>query len=175
MATTPPPAPLTPLFDDHFELKPKQIYRSPNFRDHTGLAGTEPFASNLLEFVRRIEQGHELPPKFYRNGIGQTPDDLLAHTGIKHIHLGTVKTDVLLFVQEFDDIVVLLEIADHRSNFHQVPVGATLTKNHIASVQAQVPGWAATAAQAAAAIKRATRIAAAGGRARILTKKTPKP
>lgn len=143
-------APLQPLLGDHFELKPKKVYKARTFVDHTGLANTEPYASNLVDFYKRIEQGLELPPQFYRSHIGKTPDDLLAHTGVKHIHLGNTKSDVLLFVQEFDDFVVILEIAPHSANFHEVPVGDTLTKNHIPSLQVDLPKWAATADAAAA-------------------------
>ena len=174
MASAPPNKPLT---CDRFQRKPKKIFMAPTFRDLTGEAGDEPYVSNLLEFRRRIEQGLELPPRFYRNGIGQSSDDLLTHTGVKHIHLGKAKTDVLLFVQEFDDFVVLLEIAHHRSNFHEVPVGATLTKYHIASLQPELPGWAAQGAQALATAGRAVKLAVAREQAKlkVLAKKPPKP
>jgi hypothetical protein len=171
MGSPPPTTSPLPLLGDTFQRKRKQVYRAPTFADHTGMAGASPYSDNLLEFRRRIEQGLELPPRFYRNGIGKTPDDLLQHTGVKHIHLGAIKGDVLLFVMEFDDFVVLLEIADHRANFHQVPVGDTLKKNHIAPLQSQLPSLAVTAAQkvanAADKLTKAAKLAAAREKAKV--------
>lgn len=164
-------APIQPLLGDYFQLKPKKVFKARTFVDRTGQAGTEPYATNLGEFYDRIQEGLELQPRFYRNNIGKTPDDLLAHTGVKHIHLGTTKSDVLLFVQEFDDFVVLLEIAPHTANFNQVPVGDTLIKNHIQSLQADLPGWAATAGAATAAAAAAAKRKAAIARARLFGKK----
>lgn len=164
-------APLQPLLGEHFQLKPKKVYKARTFVDHTKEAHTEPYATNLAEFYNRIENGLELPPRFYRNHIGKSLDSLLAHTGVKHIHLGTTKSDVLLFVQEFDDFVVLLEIAHHTANFNQVPIGDTLTRNHIQSLQPDLSGWVATAANAkAAAIAKAKREAALAA-ARLRRKK----
>jgi len=159
-----PPVPV-PLTNDHFEMKRKEVYKAPTFVDRTGRAGSDPYAKNLLEFRSRIEQGLELPPKFYRNGIGTTTDDLLQHTGVKHVHLGATKSDVLLFVEEFDDFVVLLEIAGHDQNFWEVPVGATLKKHHLDSLEVHLPGFAATASAAREKAKKRQRIAAAGAKA----------
>ena len=127
MASPPSQLPIpAPRLDDKLELKPKQVFKAPTWVDHTGQGASDPFAKNLLDIRRRIEQGLELPPKYFRNGIGKTTDDLLQHTGVKHLHLGTIKSDVLLFLVEFDDFVVLLEIADHGTNFYNVPVGDTI-------------------------------------------------
>lgn len=150
---TPPPVP-SPLLGEKFELKPKRVHRATTFRDLTGLGTTEPYAKNLLDIRRRLEQGMELPPGRYRNHIGKTPDDLLQHTGVKHLHLGDVKSNVLLFLQEYDGFIVLLEIADHGTNFHNVPVGDVLQKHHLAPLQAQLPSYAQ---QAEADAKRAAR------------------
>lgn len=169
-----PPAPRR---DDYFQAKPKRIHLSPNWFDRTGKGNTEPYRSNLLEFRCRIEQGHELPPRFYRNHIGKNVDELLDATGVKHIHLGTTKDDVLLFVQEFDDFIVLLEIADHKANFNQIPIGKVLLANQIRPLQTYLPGFLAMA-QTAFAEKlsqgqRHAALAAARAAARAKPKKPP--
>lgn len=169
--------PPVPRRDDYFQSKPKRIHLSPNWIDRTGKGNTEPYRSNLLEFRRRIEQGHELPPRFYRNHIGKDVDDLLDATGVKHIHLGTTKDDVLLFVQEFDDFIVLLEIADHKANFNQIPIGKLLLANQITPLQNHLPGFLAAAQQDLAKKltqgQRQASLAAARAAARARSKKPP--
>jgi hypothetical protein len=71
--------------------------------------------------------------------------------------------------------VVLLEIAHHTANFGQVPVGDTLIKNHITSLQADLPAWAVSAAGATAAAAAAARRAAALAKARLKGKKSGPP
>lgn len=158
--STPPPVP-SPLLGEKLQLKPKKVRRASTFRDLTGLGNTEPYVKNLLEIVRRIEQGIELLPKHYRNHIGKTPDPLLQHTGVKHLHLGDTKSDVLLFLQEYDGFVMLLEIADHGANFGNLPVGAILQKHHLAPLQPQLPSYAAEAKKAADKAARLAKIRSA--------------
>lgn len=118
-----------PLRGPRFEMRPKEVVILDPFKDHTGLARTEPYSGDYLEFVKRIENGLELGPGFYRGGIEDSPDELLELHGIKHIHLGGQNSDVLLFVAEYRDVVVLLEINDHK-HFATDPIGSLLLSLH---------------------------------------------
>lgn len=110
--------------------KPRTVDHSPNFRDLSGLVVKDSQEErDVLEVIRLLGCGGILPERFYRNGIDRDVDDLLQDNGIKHLHLGCATSDVLLFLVEYEETVLLLEIADH-AHFATRPVGATLRKVH---------------------------------------------
>jgi hypothetical protein len=123
------PAPLRqPLRGGRFEMKPKKVVLlSQPLPDHTAgkVAALSPYKEDLVAFIRRIESGLQLPDSFYRTGVDDTPDELLAITGVKHVHLGLRGSNVLLYCIEYDTFVMLLEVNDHK-HFGRVPVGALL-------------------------------------------------
>lgn len=136
----------TPLRGATFETRPKQVLQVEPFLDHTGLARTPPYAGDFIELVRRIENGLELGHGFYRKRIGDTPDELLEVHGIKHLHLGGQNSNVLVFAAEYEDVVILLEINDHK-HFATDPIGSLLVTLHRRKMEQQAEEAARPAAE----------------------------
>ncbi|WP_374944187.1 hypothetical protein [Sphingomonas sp.] len=156
-----------PLRGARLQTRPKEVLTVEPFKDHSGQARVEPFAKDYLEMVRRIEGGLALDERFYRKRIEDTPDELLEKHGIKHFHLGGQSSDVLVFLAEYDDVVILLEINDHK-HFETDPIGSLLISLHQRTM-------ARTAEEAAgpAAERRAQEERAAARRRRLKDLKTP--
>ena len=138
MPTSPGPAPTdnrirSPRFEEGMG---KRVDHAPGFMDKTGFVvpGTN-YAEDLLKIIDCISKGHRLPERMYRNGIDRDPDELLENYGIRHLHLGGADSDVLLFVVEYHDCALLLEINSHRE-FATKPVGATLRRVHERALRA---------------------------------------
>ena len=109
---------------------------SVNFIDRTGLIGQDPVVTaNLVKIVRCLGEGNLIPEEFYRNGIERDRDDLLQDYGIKHLHLHEdTNIDALLFLVEYRDFVLFLEIDGHRRHFNKPP-GAVLRSLHSSSIR----------------------------------------
>lgn len=114
---------------ERFEAKSKRVIFAPNMTDWIGALADPELAARFNQFIDCIKDGHIVPPNFYRRGIERTPDDLLEEEGIKHVHLDEGGGDVILFVVEYDDSVVFLEINTHR-HFETEPVGSVLLSLH---------------------------------------------
>lgn len=84
---------------------------------------------DLLEVIRLLGRGSILPERFYRNGIERDSDELLIQHGIKHLHLGGATSDTILFLVEYEDKILLLEVNDH-SHFKTKPIGSILGALH---------------------------------------------
>lgn len=123
--------------DDRFaQGREREVDYSPHYRDRTGLVSDDlKVAKNLLEIVRCLGAGNLLPEKFYRNGIDRDSDDLLRQHGIKHLHLHPdTEVDTLLFLVEYRDFVVFLEVDGHRHHFAKPP-GAVLRSLHDSAIR----------------------------------------
>ena len=107
----------------------KTIRYADAFRDYTGKADQERYASDFEELLRRIGEGLALPDRFYRTGFGKGGDELLEIEGVKHLHLGGRNSDVLIYLVEYEHVVQLLEINDHKA-FSSKPIGHLLRANH---------------------------------------------
>lgn len=82
--------------------------------DYVGIDKLESRFSTDLKTLRRcVLEGRPLPPGFYRQGKGQDEDRALKEYGVMHLHLGGQKSDVLVFLMQFPDDVVALEINNH--------------------------------------------------------------
>jgi hypothetical protein len=114
---------------ERFETKPKRVIQAANFHDWINALNDPLIAARYNEFADCVAQGRIVPPNFYRRGIDRTPDDLLAQEGIKHIHLDEGGGDALMFVVEYDDAVVFLEINSH-THFSTQPPGSVLLSLH---------------------------------------------
>ena len=129
------------LRGERFQPRPKHVRRAANFRDFTGsVAASEALRADLDEIIDCLTAGSILPPRLYRRGIERTYDELLDLHGIKHLHLGGGNSDVLLFLTEYDDRVVLLEVNSHR-RLEDDPVGTALRslhEAHLAQMDADV-------------------------------------
>jgi hypothetical protein len=117
------------------------VRRSPGFRDHSGAVtpGSE-YDDDLDDIIDRISQGHTLPERYYRAGIDRDHDDLLETEGVVHLHLGGRNSDVLLFLVQYPDRVVLLEINTHK-HFATEPKGSLLRavhERHLARIAQEV-------------------------------------
>jgi len=94
------------------ERKPKAVY-SLRFEDFAGVKRRPDLLNELDEIIDAIARGDGVPEKFYRAGIDDSPDPLLADKGIMHLHLGGKHSDVILFLIQYPEQVVLLETNSH--------------------------------------------------------------
>lgn len=85
--------------------------------------------ADLLEIIYAIGKGNLIPERCYRNGIERDRDYLLEDYGIKHFHLGGDNSDTLVFVAEYEEFAVLLDIGSHDA-FATKPVGSVLRSLH---------------------------------------------
>ena len=107
------------------------------FRDHSrSLVLGNVYDNDLRVLIDHINAGSLVPERFYRSGIDRDDDELLAATGIKHLHLGGRGSDVLIFLVEYDDVVTLLEINDHK-HFRTDPPGSLLRALYDAALTAE--------------------------------------
>lgn len=104
--------------------------RAPSFRDHSRrvVVGSV-YDDDFNEIVEQISAGTRLQERFYRAGIDDDHDALLEQEGVIHLHLGGKNSDVLLFLVQYPDRVVLLEINTHK-HFKTDPVGSILRSLH---------------------------------------------
>lgn len=115
--------------DERVEAKAKRVVMGANFTDWIGALADAAIAARYNELTDCIVDGKLIPPSFYRRGIERTPDDLLDEDGIKHFHLDEGGGDALIFVVEYDDAVVFLEINSHK-HFETEPAGSVLLSLH---------------------------------------------
>lgn len=142
----------TRQFLEQLEQKPKTVHHSTSWADPGNLMSDPEIAKKVVHVIRCIENGTPLPSGYYRKGVGLDSDGLLASDGIIHLHLGKSNTAELLYLVQYPDHVVLLELSDH-SHFADRPVGKKLRSRHSQALAAK---QAAIAAAKAAKPKRPT-------------------
>lgn len=140
------------------ETKPKPVHVV-QFQDFAGIGKLPELRAELDDIIESIERGDGVPERHYRAGIDLDDDSLLADRGIMHLHLGGKDSDVIVFLIQYADRVVLLETNTH-VHFRTQPAG----KNIVALTQAWLRtlenDMALAAAGAAAAATEAERKAA---------------
>lgn len=100
----------------------------------------------LVAMRRAIVAGGPIPEGCYRKGLGTTPDPLLVNHGIMHLHLGSPRTRTLLYLIQYADRVVFLELNDHKYvQMARLPSSQNLLAVHGAWLKA-LENQAATAA-----------------------------
>lgn len=114
---------------EDIERKPKTVHYSTSWSDPAGLMKDPAKAKAVLAAIRAIEGGAPLLTGYYRKGIGTTSDTLLASLGVMHLHLGKPNTDELLYLVQYPDDVLLLELSDH-THFKSTPIGRRLDAQH---------------------------------------------
>ena len=134
------------------EAKPKKVLLSPTFRDSAGIALDDTFAGNIDLIRKCVANGTPLPSGYYSKGAGARSDRMLTNFGIMHLHLGRWNTDELLWLVQYPEHVVLLELSDHRP-FDQRPVGGRLHGYHAGGILTREKEIDAAAAAAIAAGK----------------------
>ena len=92
-----------------------------------------PYRSDLLDVIRRMEQGRDLLPRHYRLDHKTTPDPLLERDCHNHIHLGRQSSDVLPLPIEFEDLIALVETNSHEP-FVGIPSGVDVGAMHYVPV-----------------------------------------
>jgi hypothetical protein len=112
------------------ETKPKPVHVV-QFQDFAGVGKLQNLRNELDEIIESIERGGGVLETHYRAGIDWDEDSLLAEQGIMHLHLGGRESDVLVFLIQYADRVVLLETNTH-VHFRTQPAG----KNILALTQA---------------------------------------
>lgn len=65
------------------------------------------------DLLDHITNGWEIPDDFYRVDLGKNKDRLLEETGIKHLHLNGRGSDIIVYLVELEDRVILLRISGH--------------------------------------------------------------
>lgn len=106
------------------EKKPKRIYDE-RWHDFAGVRGDPVLFEELYQLIQSIERGDAVPDRYYRAGIDRDSDALLDQQGIMHLHLGGKDSDVLVFLIQYADRVVLLETNSH-VHFRTQPAGRNI-------------------------------------------------
>lgn len=115
----------------------RDVIRAPSFIDWTNtIFSVDELEAEFNEIVDCLLEGKLVPEKYYRHRVEHSPDALLASDGIKHLHLGGRDSEIILFLVEYEDRVVLLEANDHR-HFASKPKGSLLLSLHHACLRAQ--------------------------------------
>lgn len=118
------------------EAKPKKVLLSPTFRDPKGIAMKGDFAARIDLIRKCIVNGTPLPSGYYSKGAGLRPDTMLANFGIMHLHLGRWNTEELLWLVQYPEHVVFLELSDHKA-FDQQPIGGHFHRYHSGGILAR--------------------------------------
>lgn len=85
----------------------------------------------FAEIVAAIVEGRELPEGAYRRS--QDRDYLLEKLGVMHLHLVHPGSEELVFLIQYPDHVLIIEIGDHR-HFRR-PIGAQFERTHMIQVR----------------------------------------
>lgn len=81
--------------------------------DELGAGRDARLRQELHELEDSISNGWGVPERFYRLGVDQNRDLLLDETGIKHLHLDGRGSNILVYLVELDERVIILRIAGH--------------------------------------------------------------
>ncbi len=111
------------------EAKSKKVLLSPTFRDPAGIARDDTFAGHVDLIRTCIANGTPLPSVYYSKAAGMRSDTMLTNFGIMHLHLGRWNTDELLWLVQYPEHVVFLELSDHKP-FAERPVGVRFHRYH---------------------------------------------
>ena len=120
------------------EARPKRTILHPRFVDALAALNGAQMMLEFNELIDHIENGWEVPERFYRLDIDRNADRLLDETGMKHLHLGGRGSNILVYLMEFDDRVLILRIDDH-AHFEDEPRGSSL----LAKLGLRLPDWGA--------------------------------
>ena len=111
------------------EKKPKSVHAE-QWSDFAGVRDDPALFDEFYQLIQCIERGDGAPERYYRAGIDRDRDGPLDEQGIMHLHIGGRNSDVLVFLIQYADRVVLLESNTH-VHFRTQPAG----KNILALLQ----------------------------------------
>lgn len=86
-------------------------------------------AQFLNEIREAIIEGKPLPFGSYRSNHDTTPDKLLKEHGIMHLHLCNAGSKNLLYLVQYEKLVVFLEVSDHYA-VDSDPIGGNFSSIH---------------------------------------------
>src|SRR5580658_4893256 len=104
----------------------------------------------LYQVLQSIRRGDGVPEVHYRVGIGRDRDALLEDHGIMHPHLGGKDSDVLVFLIQYSNRIVLQESNTH-VHFRTQPAGRNilaLSQSWLGNLEREMHEAAAQAATA---------------------------
>lgn len=81
--------------------------------DELGASRDARLLGQFNDLLDCIANGWEIPDEFYRFDLGKNKDRLLDETGVKHLHLNGRGSDILVYLIELEDCVILLRISGH--------------------------------------------------------------
>ena len=122
------------------------------WHDFAGVRRTPALIAELDDIIEGIERGDGVPEAHYRAGIDRDDDPPLDQQGIMHLHLGGKDSDVLVFLIQYADRVVLLESNTH-VHFRTQPAGKNilaLTQSWLGNLEREMQQAAEQARTAAA-------------------------
>lgn len=102
-------------------------------------------AQDLATILSCIQNGLELDDRYYRRGLGATTDTLLAKHGVMHLHLGGQGSNCILYLIQYSDHVLLIEVSGH-GYLDSVPEGKGLPYGEIQESEKRVQADADTKA-----------------------------
>lgn len=107
------PKPADPrLRQSRIELVPKRVRFVPGM-DRAGVQHDPDLVRELTAIVNSIQNGRGIPEANYRAGIDTDRDRLLDDHGVIHIHLKGKNSDHLVYLVQYDDMVVVLRTGTH--------------------------------------------------------------
>jgi hypothetical protein len=104
---------------------PKRFSLHVSFEDQIGVLRHARFRRQFDDLADHIVNGWDVPDDFYRVDVDQNIDRLLQATGVKHLHLDGRTSDILVYLVELADQVIVLLIANH-AYLQDRPRGKTL-------------------------------------------------
>lgn len=118
---------MTRLFLSKLQPTRKRLERVKSFR--VSVKATDLIRQEVETLIDAVELPRVLPARFYRAGRDTTPDPLLEEHGIMHLHLGSPASREPVYLIQYPERVVLLEITDHY-HFETNPIGSHLIAYH---------------------------------------------
>lgn len=116
------------------EAKKKQVIVAETFRDPKGYAQNDDISHAIDRIRTCISNGTPLPSTFYSKGAGIRPDEMLDNYGIMHLHLGDWRSNELLWIVQYPEHVLFLELSDHQP-FATNPRGIRLFRYHSGAIR----------------------------------------
>lgn len=133
------------------EKRPKPVFIE-RWHDFAGVRRVPALIAELDEIIEGIERGGGVSEAHYRAGIDRNGDPLLEQQGIMHLHLGGKESDVLVFLVQYPNRVVLLE-SNTQVHFRTQPAGKNilaLTQSWLGNMEREMQHAAEQARTAAA-------------------------
>lgn len=94
------------------EKKKKEVDTAASFS--TALIANDPARQDeLIDIVESIKRGDGVDERYYRSKIDEDYDRFLATYGVIHLHLENKGSDLLLYLVQYEDRVVLVYLGDH--------------------------------------------------------------